>query len=294
MPEDRYIMPSFAQPEWFTELRKQKHAGKSLFLIDFNVRDYVFIPGKENAPRWLEKEQKGSIKAAADEQVPLLRVRDWILSRLVPLFDVVLFYSLTEGLRAYGAAGGLIFNEEDKQFFLEDSKLINLADKKESLSRRLDQPLTGTKIASRITDIYEEAVKNVVEMEPDLIELLSHPLSKEALPYSLDISTVMRVLNRLLTVPMKIGTKPVRIALVFDGMEQLAPSDTGGRGLGQGERLVIEMTQQWAIEPHIASLGHTVIMLTDDINSVHPSLYAANSSIFRINLPTPNANQGRQ
>lgn len=262
-----------AHPAWYSRMVERYAADKSQFLLDFNIRDKVFVepaqaaeeaaPGLLRVDEYLEHEGPGPLGG-------LLRVDEYLTSSLARTnhFDLILAYSLTTGIRLINQATarpvGLVW---------------------QSLAADQQKPDYQAKLYEKV---YSEALKN-----PDLLQQLDKP-SKDTLPFDRDPMRAFMFLDRLLTRQYKLpadenGVKrPVRVALIVDYLENLAPATQVGH---RDQVLLAETLSRWANSADIRRNGHLIILLAEDVNQVSPALYAGAAGTVNIRLQRPDHDQ---
>lgn len=242
-------------PTWYTRMVERYQADKNQFLLDFNVRDKVFVPQQPPSPG----------------QMPdLLRVDEYLFTSLLQSnhFDLVLAYSLTTGIR-------LISQAAVEPFHLTWSEFDVDRQKKDYQSKLYEK-------------VYKEALK-----KPDLLEQLGQP-KPETLPFDRDPMRAFAFLDRVLTRQYRLPTssdgakRPIRIALIVDYLENLAPASQVGH---RDQVLLAETLSRWANSSDIRRNGHLIILLTEDINQVSPVLTAGAAGTVNIRLERPDSTQ---
>lgn len=243
------------RPIWYTQMVDRYYADKNQFLLDFNIRDKVFVDQALPSPG----------------QTPdFLRVDEYLFDALQQRrhFDLILAYSLTTGIR------------------LIDSTAI------ESVSLSWTDFESDRQKAGYQSKLYErisrEAIKN-----PDLLEQLDHP-KPETLPFARDPMRAFAFLDRLLTrqyrppASGRTTEQPFRIALIVDYLENLAPASQAGH---RDQVLLAETLSRWANSTDIRRNGHLIILLAEDVNQVSPALTASAAGTVNIRIQRPDSEQ---
>lgn len=251
-------------PGWYSELREQWQVGTRLFLLDFNVRDLVFAPHQPLLP-----------PSTSEADAFLKRVPDWLCSYWLKKFDIVLTYSLTTGLRLY--------THENEVLALSFDTVIRPADIIKAIRE-------GRSVADRV---YREMADYAVDHPFPISDLFSNNPNADSIRHTLNTVHTMQFLDRLLTLRFGLdagetagNSKPVRVALLIDHLEHLAP-DTASQGAGARDlTMMTEMLNRWALDDHIRENKHLVVMLAEDIHLVSSSLHEG-SGTHRIRLGRP-------
>lgn len=231
-----------ARPAWYDEIINRYLADKNQFLLDFNIRDKVFLP---DAPPAIG--------------APLLRVDEYLRDELSKLshFDLVLSYSLTTGITLLSGAA----------------------------EKPVDVDLSGREAGA--AQLYDRIAKKFTR---ELMAQLGQP-TEDSLRTDRDPTRAFLFLDRLLTRQFQIpdaqgeGRRPVRVALIVDYLENLAPASQGGH---RDQVLLAETLSRWANSAAVRRTGHLILLLAEDINQVAPAVYAgaAGTVNIRLNRPT--------
>lgn len=234
------------RPEWFEEIGRRFESDRSQFLLDFNVRDKVFAPG--------------SMPHETDDTKRLLRVDEYLIDALVRSgrFELVLGYSLTTGIR-----------------------LLNTSSSNNT--NRLRTTINGT-------DELYKTVSTQVTGEPDLKLLLERP-THETLPYTREPMHAFAFLDRLLMKQFQLnnadsyGSKTIRVAVIIDYLENLAPASQAGH---RDQIMLAETLSRWATSQAIRENAHLIILLTEDVNQISQTVFSSAAGTVRIRLERPN------
>lgn len=248
---------SSKRPAWYTQMVDRYRADKNQFLLDFNIRDKVFVVQEPPAP---------------GQSPNLLRVDEYLFDALQQggHFDLILGYSLTTGIR-------LINPEAAQSIPLTWSSFDTERKNKEF----------QTKLYERVS---EEAIK-----KPNLLEQLGQP-KEETLPYARDPMRAFAFLDRLLTrqyqppAGSNAPKRPFRIALIVDFLENLAPASQAAH---RDQVMLAETLSRWANSTDIRRNGHLIVLVAEDINQVSPALTAGTAGTVNIRIQRPDNEQRR-
>ena len=238
-------------PAWLSELGDRSRGEAHTFLLHFNVRDFVFIPGAEPAAGKPDKPR---------------RIIEYLAHRWRSnnRYDLILYYSLSTGvvplLNLIGPieTPGLIRFREDQDKMYEELAKVS-QQKPYSLSDRYAVAGNAPKYDRTNVPSY---------VFPLLERLLTLPF-RPAQP-STDSN------------PDQSPQEPqgMRIALVIDYLEHLAPE--GMRAAAHDVTQVVETLQRWALDSRIHDNKHLIVLFASDLAQVSAELYANSSSIVKI------------
>ena len=267
MNENEALKITDLEPDWFQELKKRYQAGTRQFILDFNVRDLVFVP---------EQLSPDVLKTQRHHPIQLQRVVSFLCHRWAEPFDIVLTYSLTTGIQVY---------QRDNHH----PHFIRSVSVHEAMENQ-----TGIE-----TLLYEEMANWSIHQPYELLPMFQNP-TEQSIRYTFDPLQALFFLNRLLTqqhlLPTDINDdaskhRPVRIALLIDYLEHLAPA----RNIGQRDLIMMtEVLSRWAIDEQIQENDHVIVMVTENIHDVTPELYTGTTSTARIRLLRPERQERRQ
>lgn len=82
-----------------------------------------------------------------------------------------------------------------------------------------------------------------------------------------------------------------RVALILDYAQTLAPQEAGSATTSQDDRVNYVTLLRWAQDEKIRKSGHVVVLLTNDLTSIHSSLRAPDSMIEEIEVAKPGVDE---
>lgn len=261
-------------PVWLKTLQDHYLAGTNMFILHFNIRDYVFLAGDPPA------------------EIPeLLPLADYLKRRWLQIFDIVLYYSRSSGIVHVG--GDDLELEVPVMVKPGDGNRLDRRDLFDRIVREaIDRPFN---LREDQTDLsHFKRARHPTEALPFLERLLTHsflprPLRQEG--GETGASAAKGVSPQEAGQGFK-GPERVRIALIIDFLENIAPVE-GMRVQGHDVSLAIETLKRWAGDPRIGKNNHLIVMLTSDLGNVDPSLYAGASGIIPIKVDYPDRDNRR-
>lgn len=258
-----------AEPPWVAQLLKaRKERDRTVFLLHFNIRDFVFDP--EHPP--IDPDH-------------LLTTTEYLVQMFGVNRHVVLDYSLHSGLQA---RAGIPLGKTNGGGVAADISSSRSFRHKE--------------YKSLWKDIAKEASRDPFSLIPDRGQPADEPGEADNW---VQPRNVMPLLRRVFTQGYTIGrqrpevedapdtnAKPeiLSVALIIDYLHHLAPAP-GGINVRHDVPQVVETLQSWSTNPDMQRGRHVVIALTPEIAAVDPELTRSDSYVERIRLERPDRDQ---
>lgn len=126
-----------------------------------------------------------------------------------------------------------------------------------------------------------KAITGFQEQAPDPLAV-SMGITTTGLPKA--VSPALSLIEKALTDASK------KIAVIIDYAETVFPSDIGAAALNQEIAANIVTVRRWAKDPWIGK-NHIIILLTENLTELHPSLRASDSGIESILIQKPDAEE---
>lgn len=257
-----------ANPQWIQQLvAAKKEQGRNVFLLHFNIRDFVFDPDYPPS-----------------DPGHLLTVTEYLIKRLAAGRHIVLEYTLHGGLRAKAGS-------------IERASSSNNTPGEDTASKRL----RSEEYKALWKEVADKAADKPFSLVPQKGQHADDPSGPEnwAQPRN-----VFPLLSRIFTggyfiqpqasserqSSKKTSGAPLSIALILDYLHHLAPPPVG-TSVRHDIPQVIETLQMWSTSPELKDGNHVVIALTHEIAAVHPELTPADSYLKRIHLARPDRKQ---
>lgn len=257
-------------PEWANEIHTF-HLGRIArqFILHFNINDFVIDTSDKKQMDAGGYKRTGEV--VGDFPLPPM-LREYLHEFLFSEFGCQAVYT-------YSLAGGLLANERNcdgigtplgqelrgpaMQRLYDATKNLQLAPR-----RQRGQPVEGQEV-------------NLPDNVADTFKLLGHILRQ---PYYEQAEG-----TRNMTPAGGTNAKPPEapIAVVLDYVEKLIPYHLGD-GHGDREQLqALEVVQRWALDSRIRDTKNIIIMLTTNIGSIPPTVFAEGSGCRAIRVPLP-------
>jgi SpoVK/Ycf46/Vps4 family AAA+-type ATPase len=267
------------RPQWANEVHTF-HLGRIArqFILHFNINDLVIDTNDKQESANGEYKRKGEV-VGNFSLPPTMReyLHDFLFSELK-----------CQGIYTYSLAGGLIADDPSRNGIgvplgqeLRGPTMQRLFDATERLrlnsakQRRGGNPAEGQEV-------------NLPDNMAGTFKLLGHILRQsydergEVIP--------LEVMERLLSDPQFSSPndpKETPIAVILDFAEKLVPYHLG-EGQGEREQLqALEVVQRWALDPLIRKTKNIILLLTTNIGSIPPSVFAEGSGCRAIRVPLP-------
>lgn len=250
---------------WLDKIADRWEVDKSQFLLDFNIRDKVFLADSPPEPG-----------------ETLLRVDEYLSRQLVEdgLFDLVLTYSLTTGIA-----------------------LVNPDAEKPTSVGLSGRQADVVHLYKRVSDTFSKDV--LAQLAPPDQNTLRHdrdPMRAflyldRLLTRQFQLPQHYNVGSNKLESPRDLASessdtssespRALRIALIIDYLENLTPASQVGH---RDQVLLAEMLNRWANSAAIRRNGHLIVLLAEDINQVAPAVFAGSAGTVNIRLERPGLN----
>lgn len=258
-----------ANPPWIDQLvRARKEQGRTVFLLHFNIRDFVFDP--DHPP---------------SDPGHLLTTKEYLFQRLAAGRHIVLEYSLHSGMQARTGRPARDGGDASTGVTASPSRTFR---------------------AKAFKALWEDVAKAASTDPYSLIPGQGQPPDEPGKPDNwAQPRNAMPLLRRVFSQGYLVdqqksagsaskGATPdqesLSVALVIDYLHHLAPAP-GGIIVRHDVPQVIETLQSWSTSPEAQRRNHIVIALTPEIAAVDPELTRTDSYIERVLLERPNRDQ---
>lgn len=260
-PDQEYLTK--AELSWIKEMSDaRKEQGRTVFLLHFNIQDFVFDP-----------------KHPPSDPEHLLTIKEYLFQRLAIKRHIVLEYSLHSGVQAVsgdpelgGKGIGTKVTESPVKPFNAKAfkKLWEEVAQKASVNPFSIVPSQGQ---------HESGKPDNWTQPRYVMPLLKRVFNQK---YWVDqqepSSSPSKDTDRELT--------PLSVGLIIDYLHHLAPAP-GGIIVRHDIPEIIETLQSWATNPEMHQRNHLILALTPEIAAVDPELTRTDSYLERIRINRP-------
>ncbi len=244
---------SHADPAWLQEIvRERKEQGRRVFLLHFNIRDFVFDPGHPPS-----------------RPSDLLTVSDFMGHLMESSRSLALYYSLSTGMRLYHPSSDVLGETTFAKAtpnVLWEKVARHAAEKPHRLipDRDMDDE-----------NALPEGWHVPTHVMPLLTRAFLHPYEVSS---QCDHAGASRARE----------STPLSIGLIIDSLDHIVPASAAS---SHDVAPIIETLQRWSSEPAFDHKNHLVVMLAPELAAVHSELRGSDSRIVALRVGRPSRDE---
>lgn len=258
-------------PSWYDELAKNYQAAlHHQFLFDGNIEDNVFLP--DNYDVFTNEANDDPIGDVSLKFPKLITVKGFFIRALLKSFDMVFYYSSTQGMKIFSKEPAINPSTKEKKWKINQlypSK--GKDDKNDETSYSLDQykPQAGEVTTPKLPD-------TIIPTQTDLI----YNRNMQMLLY------IEKMLKNNWTKNVNGETQEGKIAVIIDHLENIIPSTSGG--MDRVSCHFAEMIQFWGQDKIIKRAKNISILIAENRECLPKVLQTDEKMTLPIRIPFPN------